>query len=323
MKVIEESKKGVRYITTNLKDGLKVYSKAFLWKIPHNSGKSDICLKLGRYSKLDKSTGFGDIPEVATPKSELTLADEEFKNLISFISQNYQPLFDGVNKYIPLDNIDKNFIEQIKIVFDNRDKQKVLEFILKHNLLPSDIVNNLQIQKRIKSVMELEKRLNENSSEYNWQEWFKENNWILGSDFIRILEERDIDTKNIADYLMEAYDGFLDIIEIKKPSSDIKFWNTNKDHNNIIPHSDLVKAIVQSTNYIYEIEREMNSDKFLQRIGRVPVVKPRGILIFGRSDNWSEDEKKAYRLLNSSYHNLTILTFDHILLRAKRILGIN
>ena len=138
-----------------------------------------------------------------------------------------------------------------------------------------------------------------------------------------ILDDRKIDTENISDYLMEAYDGFLDIIEIKRPGGDFQFWSSQKDHDNIVPHSDLIKAITQTANYIYEAEREMNSDKFLTRIGRIPVVKPRAVLIYGRSNEWNDEKRKSYRILNASYHNITILTYDHVLERAKRILGTN
>ena len=41
---------------------------------------------------------------------------------------------------------------------------------------------------------------------------------------MRILDERTIDTENVADYLVEAYDGFLDIIEIKRPGGGLRFW---------------------------------------------------------------------------------------------------
>jgi hypothetical protein len=40
---------------------------------------------------------------------------------------------------------------------------------------------------------------------------------VLGSEFVRVLDERTIDPRNVADYLVEAFDGFLDIIEIKRP----------------------------------------------------------------------------------------------------------
>ena len=48
-----------------------------------------------------------------------------------------------------------------------------------------------------------------------------------------------------------------------------------------------------------------------------------GILIFCRSNDWNNEQREAFRILNSSYHNLTIMTYDHVLNRAKRILGID
>lgn len=48
-----------------------------------------------------------------------------------------------------------------------------------------------------------------------WQNWFSENKWVLGSDFAQIIDERNIDTENIADYIMRAFDGFVDLVEIK------------------------------------------------------------------------------------------------------------
>ena len=62
--------------------------------------------------------------------------------------------------------------------------------------------------------------------------------------------------------------------------------------------------------------------KFLEKVGNVKTIKPRCVLIFGRSSDWNNDQREAYRILNSSYHNLTIMTYDHVLSRAKRILGI-
>jgi hypothetical protein len=121
---------------------------------------------------------------------------------------------------------------------------------------------------------------------------------------------------------MQAYDGFLDIIEIKRPEATLLFWSNTQDHGNYVPSSDLTKAITQATKYIYEVEREANSVKFLERVENVKVIKPRCILIFGRSNDWNLEQKEAYRILNASYHNLTILTYDHVLNRAKRILGL-
>jgi len=88
-----------------------------------------------------------------------------------------------------------------------------------------------------------------------------------------------------------------------------------------IPHSDLIKAVTQASKYIHEVEREADSIKFFERVGGVKTIKPRCTLIYGRSNDWNEDQQEAFRILNSSYHNLSIMTFDHVLARAKRILG--
>ena len=185
------------------------------------------------------------------------------------------------------------------------------------------MVIGLQTQTRIKAVREFEKMLNQNLVEQKWQEWFKNNNWVLGSEFVKILDEREIDTANITDYLMQAYDGFLDIVEIKRPEGDLRYWAETQDHGNYIPSTDLTKVITQATKYIYEVEREANSVKFLERVGNVKTIKPRCILIFGRSNSWNNEQRESFRILNSSYHNLTIMTYDHVLLRAKKILNID
>lgn len=322
MATIKKTENGIEYLFGLLKDKTKTITRAAFWKIPHkNTGQEDICLKVGRYNK----NGFApDTLENENPKSELTLDNEEFQNLLKFLWENYEPFKKGVKKYIPIDQkFDQKSIEHLRAIFDNPDKQKVLDFIAKNNILPDDLVAGLQNQARIKAVQEFETMLEQDLVEQKWQEWFKRNDWVLGSEFVRILDERGIDTANITDYLMQAYDGFLDIVEIKRPQGSLRFWADSQDHGNYVPSSDLTKAVTQATKYIYEVEREANSVKFLERVGNVKTIKPRCILIFGRSNGWNDEQKEAYRILNSSYHNLTIMTYDHVLKRAKRILGID
>lgn len=316
MPTVRTSKGGIDYLTSILKDGPRITSKAIFWKIPHKSSLTeDICLKIGRYNKTSDSL------ESEKPKSELTLDHEEFHNLLDFISTNYTPLKDGAKTYITIG--DPKLVPKLKAIFGYKDKTKVLDLIINNDLVPDDIVNGIQLQEKKKAILEYEEKLKQDHKEGVWQAWFKNNSWVLGSEFVRILDSRDIDTQNISDYLMEAYDGFLDIIELKRPDGGFHFWSPQKDHDNFVPHSDLIKAITQTANYIYEVEREMNSIKFLSRTGHVPVVKPRAVLIYGRSYDWDDEKRKAYRILNSCYHNITILTYDHVLERAKKILGIS
>lgn len=318
MATVKKSKSGIEYLVEFLKEKPQTITRVLFWKIPHNTQQEDIRLKIGRYNK----DGF-ERPETRQPKSELTLDHDEFLKLLEFLSENYEPFKKGVKQYIPIDEkFDQKSLGHLKAIFNNPDKQKILDFIAENEVLPDDLIIGIQNQIRIKAILDFETMLNQNLVEQKWQEWFKKNDWVLGSEFVRILDEREIDTANITDYLMQAYDGFLDIVEIKRPEGNLMFWAEGQDHGNYVPSSDLTKAITQATKYIYEVEREANSVKFLEKIGNVKTIKPRCILIYGRSNDWNNDQREAYRILNSSYHNLTIMTYDHVLNRAKRILGI-
>ena len=94
---ILESRKGILYSPpARLETKKKVYSQAILEKIPHDTDdKIDIRLKIGRYNI------FGGL-ETKDPKSELTLSDVEFKNLIAYLEKYYKPLELGVENFIPI-----------------------------------------------------------------------------------------------------------------------------------------------------------------------------------------------------------------------------
>jgi hypothetical protein len=323
MPEIQTSKGGVDYLTGLLKDRPTVVTKIIFWGIHRSSGSTDVAMKLGRYRKLRGPIGPDfEIVETQQPKSELTLDRGEFLNLINFLQENYEPFKKGVKHYIPIDaRFDQGDISHLKALFDNPEKQQLLDFVITNEIIPQDLIIALEGVNRKKAVEEFESMLEDDLTEHHWQDWFEENDWVLGSEFVRVLDEREIDTANISDFLMQAYDGFLDIVEIKRPEGNLKFWLDTKDHDNYVPSPDLIKAITQASKYIYEVEREANSIKFLERVGNVKTVKPRCILIFGRSFDWDEKQTEAYRILNSSYHNLTILTYDHVVARAKRIVG--
>lgn len=299
-----------------------VITRAVFWKIPHNTEKEDICLKLGRYKKSG-FFGENEEPERQAPKSELTLNHEEFQSLIEFLQQSYEPFRQGVRAFIPLEHpFDAENAKQIRALFSLPNMRDLVGFIVDNDVIPEELAAGLRQARRARAVLEFEKMLGLNLLEGKWQQWFQSNSWVLGSQFVRILEERHIDTQHISDFLMQAYDGFLDVVEIKRPEGGLNFWSPTIDHGNYVQSTDLIKAIAQASRYIYEVEREANSNKFLESVGGVKTVKPRCILVFGRSNDWNEKQAEAYRILNASFHNLTVLTYDHVLARARRISGI-
>lgn len=301
-----------------LKDKQRVFTQAVLWKIGHHTAREDISLKLGRYSKE------GGKPVESAPKSELTLDYEEFSALVKLLQEEYEPFRKGVKAFIPLDKpFDAENAEQIRGLFSHADRRGLVSFILDNKVIPAELQLALQQTQRYRAIKELETLLQSDAVESKWQEWFTRNSWVLGSEFVEVIGERRIDTRHISDFLMRAYDGFLDIVEVKRPGGGLKFWSDTLDHDNYVPASDLTKALTQASRYIYEVEREANSEKFREQMRGVRTVKPRCILIFGRSNGWNEKQAEAYRILNASFHNMAVLTYDHVLDRARRILGVD
>ena len=201
-----------------------------------------------------------------------------------------------------------------ELTLDNEELNALISYI-SENYVPVNLGSGKYI-----NVSDDDEELINKFKELVEKNWFSENKWVLGSDFAQIIDERNIDTENIADYIMRAFDGFVDLVEIKKPNG-LQFWSATKDHNNYVPSTDLVKAITQCLNYIYAIEREANSVKFIEKT-KSKVIKPRCILIFGRSNDWNDEQREAYRILNAAYNQISILTYDHLLFRAKNVLGI-
>ena len=314
MSEIKTSQKGVDYAPPQtLKTKKRVYSQALLMKIPHDhAGESDISLKLGRYT-----LPYGHLAG-NQPKSELTLDNDELTALIKYISENYTPVNLGQGQYISVDRDKVELMHQFKTMIEGQ--ADAANLLIENGILSDHVYVAAISIKKIAALEEYEESLAKNYPESYWQDWFSVNKWLLGSDFAQIIDERRIDTENIADYIMKAFDGFVDLVEIKKPNG-MPFWSATKDHDNYVPSTELVKAITQCLNYLRAIEEEANSVKFVQKT-KSKVIKPRCILVYGRSDNWNDEQCEAYRILNAAYNQLSILTYDHLLMRAKNVLGV-
>ena len=182
-----------------LKTKPTVVTRAFFWKIAHNTPREDVCLKIGRYKK---SAWFDtkEEAEILDPKSELTLDHDEFKELIAFLRESYEPFRQGVKAFIPLNSpFDADNASQVKALFSVPQKAELVRFILDNEIIPDELADGLRQAKRVRAVREYRAMLEQDLVEQRWQQWFQENSWVLGSEFVRILDERRIDAKNISD----------------------------------------------------------------------------------------------------------------------------
>lgn len=206
------------------------------------------------------------------------------------------------------------------VATDPQGKEKLREVAKNFNILTPDYVGEMSRRKKnteqIVKLLDDTEYFNSIKNKYNigkdeqvWQKFFEKNDWMLGSDVIELLDDRIFDEHNTVDIPFKALDGFLDIVELKLPTAP--FWTSENN-----PNSELVKAIMQCTRYVAVAERKANDYEKIKELG-CDIVKPRITLIYGRSNNWSEAQHKLLRTLNASLHNITILTYDHVVRRAQ------
>lgn len=240
----------------------------------------------------------------------------------SILSEKTNEKIKKLIETIPTEQLSDSIINLYKKLPNHQTKLTLIE---KLGLDISDLHASYNLKQRKSALEELQNRLN-NTNKYqedkgngNWQDWFKDKKWIFGSDIVQILDNRRTDYKNIYDYIIKSYDGFVDLIEIKDPK--INFWAQNKDHGNYIPSLDLTKAITQCANYIHSLEKRINDKDIAKEIGNI--LKPRCTLIIGRSNDWNIQHFEAFRILNSMYHNISIITYDMLLKKAEKLYCLN
>jgi hypothetical protein len=310
---------GSVFAKATLSRGPKVAALAFLFHNGTANGKPRLAFKIGRFNIKHGQADIHD-HEVVVPKSEVRLSTEELEKLLDFFEEKLEPVKSNAKRFVTLEgDAEESLIKRLQLLVKRRSVKDMLDLIDQHDLLPGELLAAVINRNRLQAITKFESMLAADARESAWQAWFKENDWVLGSDFVTILDERRIDTQNISDYLVQAADQHLDVIEIKRPG--LSFWNSNLDHGNFVPHADLIKAWTQAQNYIFELEREMNSAKTLERYGGCPIAKPRALLIHGRSNGWTDGEYRAQRLLNGGLSCVQVLTYDQVLAKARKMVA--
>jgi len=130
------------------------------------------------------------------------------------------------------------------------------------------------------------------------------------------------------DFLLVDVNGFVDVLEIKKPDK-IRLITNSEYRYNYVADRDLSGAIVQIEKYIYtlntcdtarvrlskEIQNELSLDI------DVKVVNPQGFLLMGRSNELSPPQRDDFEIIKRQYKNIVdIITYDDLILRIKNML---
>lgn len=151
-----------------------------------------------------------------------------------------------------------------------------------------------------------------------FQNWIEKNLWIFGVEYIEKYDFRRIAFYSDADLLMKSMDGFLDLIELKRPKYDI--FKYDSSHSCFHPSLDLSKVIWQCLFYL----QKMDEYKLVIEAANpgTQIISPRIKIIAGRSEAFTPEEYKALRMLNSNLNHIQIITYDYLLQCWEQLLSL-
>jgi hypothetical protein len=178
----------------------------------------------------------------------------------------------------------------------------------------------------------------DNEAKYKEKDWQNEILQIVQFIFpkyIRIfdnvsIKDTELGRTKYLDFMLVDSNGNIDIAEIKQPFSNKNIVSNNVYRNNYIPLRELSGSIMQIEKYIYNLTRwgdkgEMDlTNKYKNDLPinfKIKIINPNGLIIMGRDDKLSSEQKKDFEIIKRKYKNvIDILTYDDLLRRIQIIL---
>lgn len=182
------------------------------------------------------------------------------------------------------------------------------------------IYDSLDAGKKIylkKVIEEFRKKLARNSKNENvWQTFLSDYILILRHNYGEVLEKESVSLQGkFPDFMLVDPYGYLDIYEIKKPSTNL--LKLDGSRNNYYWDTEISKAIAQVENYTHQAQRHADSltnDIRKAKGIEVNIVRPRGYIIAGRrSQLTSSKMKDDFRILCESLSNIDVILYDDLL----------
>ncbi|XHR95568.1 Shedu immune nuclease family protein [Mucilaginibacter sp. UC70_90] len=193
------------------------------------------------------------------------------------------------------------------------------------------ILRDQEIHKFILILDKLESMLKQQIgySELQWQEEILTIITLIYPKYVYAFKNVQLKRKDqtdlYVDILLVDSGGYADILEIKKPFESVIITQATYRDNHI-PYRELTGTVMQIEKYIYHLNRwGADGEKILtQKLSGLPqgfevkLTNPGGLVIMGRDNNLSADQKSDFEVVKRKYKNIMdILTYDELLRRLR------
>jgi hypothetical protein len=206
----------------------------------------------------------------------------------------------------------------------SEDRDTIMKFLPDFiNSESHSSINLLKAVTEIESLKELaadlENAINNTHAESWWQTYVRKNILIIQQGYIKAVEKMNISVGNtkFPDFSLVTHDSYLDILEIKKPSTGL--IKLDDSRGNYYWDPEMAKAVIQAENYIANVSKHSDAVRnYLLDEHKISlqVLRPRGIILAGDARKFTtQKEKDDFRLLCHGLKNITVLTYDELLNR--------
>lgn len=250
------------------------------------------------------------VTDGATKSSKIVETTEEINLLIQKLEESdLETISILLHKFESDDKIkgllsalDKIEIEHLHGAFHHKymkeeisNLEKLIDLELNHNIT-TEIDNHPEIIK-----------YKAGQPEKIFQNWIENNLWVFGIEYIKHHDARKIALFSEGDLLMESLDGYLDLIELKRPKHTLlKFDDSHKCH---YPHNELSIVLGQSLFYLQKLsEYKLN----IENEYKTKVLMPRVKIIIGNSSDFDENQLHCLRMINSDLSSIQIISYSDL-----------
>lgn len=254
---------------------------------------------------------------------------EEFEKLLKHFPNSYER-----RKYVEarLSSLLRNYLEGVK------DAEKVYQKYLDtklfmHGTNLTEIFRNVELVKYQTILEKLREMLKDENqySEHQWQEEILQIILLLYPKYILAFKSVPIQARladgikdKQLDLLLVDSNGYIDVIEIKKPFENA-IMTKGVYRENYIPLRELSLTVMQIEKYIYYLNRwSLEGEFFLSKRYKtqlpegfeIKIANPNGLIIMGRENNLSSQQKNDFEVVKRKYKNIVdIITYDNLLER--------
>lgn len=264
--------------------------------------------------------------------NENAVSNEDFVKLIKNFPNTYE-----MQKYADarLSTVLGDYFSSASMAGDKYNKY-MNKRVSSHEEDLTSVFKDIEIEKYQATAEKLERMLSQPDSfnEKQWQVEILDIVLLLFPKYVYVFENAivrdDYQGKNRKlDLILVDAEGNVDVIEIKKPFDDA-IVSSGKYRDNYVPKRELSGSIVQLEKYIFHLSKsgKKGEQKLTEQFKRklpddfnIKVTNPSGLVIVGRSNNLTAEQKADFEVIKRKYKNLLdIITYDDLLNRLHRII---